>query len=500
MSRPTVPSPPTVPAEPTAPSGEAEPIDAALLRIAGVVVLGVIMSILDVTVVNVALPTFQHTFADAGRPASYTAVAWTVTAYTLAMAAVIPLTGWAAGRFGTKRPFMLAVALFTAGSVLCACAPSIEVLIGFRVLQGLGGGMLMPLGMTIVTRAAGPGRIGRLMSILGVPMLLGPIAGPILGGWLIETASWHWIFLINLPLGVVTLVCAWFALPADRANAAESLDLVGLVLMSPGLALFLYGVSSVPDHHTMASPKVYWPMIAGAALMSAFVVRTLRSRGPLLDLRLLRNRELSASVGALFLFSAAFFGGLLLVPTYFQEVRGETTLTSGLLLAPQGLGAMVAMTVSGRLSDRIPIGRIAPLGLALSAIGMLSLTWVSSDSPYWTYLIPALFVMGLGMGTGMMPLFTAALHTLRHHEVAHGTTMVSISRQLATSCGVALMSTLLANDALRHGLVHAFGHAYLVAAVLMLTAFVPLYFLPRTPRTPRAAAGSRADATVVAKP
>ena len=160
-------------------------IDGAVLKIAGVVVLGAIMTILDITVVNVALPTFQTAFTGIDDPLPYSTVAWTVTGYTLALATVIPLTGWAADRFGTKRLYLAAIGLFTLGSALCAAAQSIEMLITFRVLQGLGGGMLMPLGMTIMTRAAGPHRMGRLMAVLGIPMLLGPIMGPILGGWLI---------------------------------------------------------------------------------------------------------------------------------------------------------------------------------------------------------------------------------------------------------------------------------------------------------------------------
>src|SRR4051812_32736357 len=263
-------------------------IDAAVLKIAGVVVMGAIMSILDITVVNVALPTFQTVFGSVSHPIAYSTVAWSVTAYTLALATVIPMTGWAADRFGTKRLYMTAIALFVAGSVLCSASWSIGALIGFRVLQGLGGGMLMPLGMTIMTRAAGPHRMGRLMAILGVPMLLGPICGPILGGWLIQVASWHWIFLINVPLGIIALVYAWRALPKDTPEPSESFDFLGMALMSPGLALFLYGVSSIPGEGTFNAPKVYAPMLVGVALIVLFVFHSFRPEHPLLDLRLFK--------------------------------------------------------------------------------------------------------------------------------------------------------------------------------------------------------------------
>ena len=419
-------------------------LDSAVLKVAGVVVLGAIMSILDITVVNVALPTFQNAFGTHDSPVSYAHVAWTVTAYTLALATVIPLSGWAADRFGTKRLYMLAILLFTLGSALCSTASSISMLIVFRVLQGLGGGMLMPLGMTIMTRAAGPKRMGRLMAVLGVPMLLGPILGPILGGWLIQIASWHWIFLVNVPLGAAALVYAWFVLERDAPEPSEAFDFMGMALMSPGLALFLYGVSSIPGEGTFAAPKVWATMLGGAVLMALFVLHSFRPAHPLIDLRLFRNRNLTLTVITMFLFAGAFYGGLLLVPTYFQEVRGESTLNAGLLVAPQGIGAMLTMPIAGALADKLPIGRIVPVGISVILVGLLGLTQVGADTSY-VFLIGSLFVMGLGMGGTMMPLFTAALKVLRHHEVARGSTLLNITQQVASSCGVALMSVLLTN-------------------------------------------------------
>jgi len=496
-------------AQPTTPEYP-DHIDGAVLKVAGVVVLGAIMTILDITVVNVALPTFQYVFTSADNQLAYSTVAWTVTGYTLALATVIPMTGWAADRFGTKRLYLAAIGLFTLGSALCALAESINMLILFRVIQGLGGGMLMPLGMTIMTRAAGPHRMGRLMAILGIPMLLGPILGPIIGGWLIEHASWHWIFLINVPLGIAAIVYAWIVLEKDSPQPSESFDFLGMALMSPGLALFLYGVSSIPGaaNDQYSYTRVWVTMVIGIALVVAFVFHTFRPEHPLLDLRLFKNRNLTVSNITMFLFAAAFFGGLLLVPTYFQQVRGESTLMAGLLVAPQGIGAMVTMPIAGTLSDRIPVGRIVPVGIVLIVIGMFGLTQVTEDTSY-TLLIAELVVMGFGMGATMMPLFTSALKTLKHHEVARGSTLLNIIQQVASSVGVAVISVILtahlnASDlakpamaatldpsltdavggaaAVAAGLkdaAAAFADTFWVAWALVALTLIPAYFLPR---------------------
>jgi EmrB/QacA subfamily drug resistance transporter len=511
----------------TAPPVYPDKIDGPVLKIAGVVVLGAIMSILDITVVNVALPTFQTEFGTPSAPLLYSTVTWTVIAYTLALAMVIPLTGWAADRFGTKRLYMTALLLFTLGSMLCATATSIGMLIGFRFLQGLGGGMLMPLGMTIMTRAAGPARMGRLMAILGVPMLLGPIFGPILGGYLIDNYSWHWIFLINVPIGIIAITYAFFVLASDRPTPSESFDWVGAALMSPGLAMFLYGVSSIPGEGTFFSFKVIFWGTLGLLMIASFVFWSFRTKHPLLDLRLFANRNLTVSVMTMFLFAAAFFGGLLLVPTYFQQVRGETPLQAGWLMAVQGLGAMVTMPIAGALMDKLPVGRIVPFGLVAIIGGMFALTQITATTPY-SYILPVLFVMGMGMGSTMMPLMTSALKTLKSHDVARGSTLLNISQQVASSIGVAIMSVVLTNGlkndpllkaatafneatagvkdpqklgqiaqtfpqvagllakgqevlmaAVHEAMAVAFANTFWVAAILLSLTLIPAYFLPR---------------------
>ena len=514
----------------TSPTGQiddSDKITPELLKIAGVVVLGAIMSILDVTVVNVALPTFQTELSGSDESLAYSTVAWTATAYMLALAAVIPLTGWAADRFGTKRLYMTAIALFTIGSLLCATAWNIEALIGFRVLQGLGGGMLMPLGMTIMTKAAGPHRMGRLMAILGIPMLLGPIMGPILGGILIDAASWHWVFLINLPIGLIGLVYSWRVLPKDAPEPSESFDVVGMILLSPGLASLLYGVSSMAEG-TVLTGKVLIPAAIGIALIGAFVFWSFKPEHPLLDLRLFKDRNLTVSIITMFLFAGAFFGALLLVPTYFQQVDGYSVKKAGLLVAAQGIGAMLTMPIAGALTDKMPVGRIVPFGFLGILIGMFGLAQnTDPGTSDWT-IMAWLFVTGLGMGATMMPLFTSALKTLKAADVARGSTLLNVTQQVASATGIATISVVLTKSmrsgdilagseklpnvdggltaaqlaasshtdnggklrellgvsdaALQkgfHDLADAFQSSYWVAFGVLLATLIPVYFLPR---------------------
>jgi EmrB/QacA subfamily drug resistance transporter len=491
-------------------------LDKRVMVVAGVVVLGAIMSILDITVVAVAQRTFQDIFGK-----TQAQVAWTSTGYTLALATVIPLTGWAADRFGTKRLYILAIVLFTAGSALCSTASSLEMLVFFRVLQGLGGGMLMPLGMTILTRAAGPERLGRVMAILGVPMLLGPIFGPILGGWLIDVASWHWIFLINVPIGIVAAIYAYLVLEKDNVSPSESFDFVGMLLLSPGLALFLYGVSSIPaaqqEHGTMFTSTVLISSLLGIALTVAFVPWALRKKNihPLVQLRLFTNRYMTVAVITMALFAMAFFGASLLFTLYFQQVRGESPLASGWLVAPQGFGAMLTMPVAGFLADKIGPGKVVLTGLVFDTLGMGMLFSVNESTSY-AYIITAFVVMGLGMGSTMMPVFTAALASLKSADVARGSTLMNITQQISISIGTALFSVLLTSaynahasvvgptlalqggtDPAKLGLsadqaktvtaqgIHfmgsSFGHIYLVAAALVALCLIPAWFLPRKP-------------------
>ncbi|GAB7143137.1 MFS transporter [Mycobacterium riyadhense] len=507
-------------ADPQTPQA-ADQLDARLLRIAGVCVLGSMMTIVDTTVVTVAQRTFVAAFQT-----TQAVVAWTMTGYTLAMAAVIPLAGWAADRFGTKRLFMGSLAAFTLGSLLCAMAPNIGLLIAFRVMQGLGGGMLMPLVLTILTREAGPKRMGRVLAVLGIPMLLGPIFGPVLGGWLIDAYSWEWIFWINLPIGLIAFVLAAIVFPQDHSAPSETFDFLGMLLLSPGLATFLYGVSVVPSRGTVTDRQVWMPVAIGLVLIIGFVLHALhRSDHPLIDLRLFKNRVVTLANAAMFFFAASFFGAGLLFPSYFQELLHQTPLQAGLSMVPRGIGAMVTMPVAGSLMDRRGPAKILLVGITLIAAGMGIFAYgVAKHADYVPTLITGLTIMGLGMGATMMPLAAAAVQTLAPNQIARGSTLVNVNQQVASSVGTALMSVILTSqfnrsenvsaaikievlreDAARRGvpvdpsemppqaldanfpgnLLHDLSNAYavvfVVAVVLVAVTYIPVTFLLKKP-------------------
>jgi len=335
-------------------------MDRDLWRLASVVVLGTIMSILDTTIVNVAIETLGRDL-----DASLNEIQWVSTGYLLALATVIPLTGWAMERFGGKRMWMLSVTLFLCGSTLCGLAWSTTSLIVFRVLQGFGGGMILPIGQAILAQAAGPQRMGRVMSVIGVPTLLGPIFGPIIGGLIVDNASWRWIFFVNLPVGAVALALAARILPSAERDTRSPLDVVGLLLLSPGLALLVYALSEFGIRGGF-DQRVIAGAAAGALLLVAFVLHARRDHA-LIDISLFRDRAFSAASGTVFIFGVSLFGAMLILPLYYQVVRSESALSAGLLLAPQGLGAAMAMPVAGRLTDRLGAGRVVPFGVGPSA-------------------------------------------------------------------------------------------------------------------------------------
>jgi EmrB/QacA subfamily drug resistance transporter len=290
--------------------------------------------------------------------------------------------------------------------------------------------------------AAGRGRIGRVKAVLGIALQLGPIAGPLLGGWLVDDVSWRWIFFINLPIGVVAFVLALRILPRDEPAPHERFDTLGLFLLSPGLALVIYGLAKSTSAGGFGAVEVWGTALAGFVLLAGFVWHALRTPHALVDLRLFKNRVFAASSVTLVLMIVSVFGAMLLLPLWFQAVRGESALDSGLLLAPQGLGAMLVMPIAGKLTDKTGVGKIVIPGLLVLLASTLGLTQLSGDTSYWV-TSAILFVMGIGMGFSMMPLFSGAMQTLRKAAVARASTLLNIIQQVGAAIGTAVMSVVL---------------------------------------------------------
>jgi EmrB/QacA subfamily drug resistance transporter len=473
-------------------------LDPHLKRLAVVVVLGSIMSILDTTIVNVAIPTLSRDFK-----APLSTVQWVSTGYLLALAMTIPLTGWAVERFGAKRMWIASLALFLVGSALSGAAWSIQSLIVFRILQGIGGGMIMPIGQSIMATAAGPQRMGRVMSLLGVPMLLGPVLGPVIGGLILDSVSWRWIFYVNIPIGIVAIALAVRILPGhEKTDRAFKLDALGLCLLSPGLGLFVYGLSQAGQG---SAASVFVPAVLGVALVAAFVLHALKTKiTPLIEVVLFKDRQFAAAAVTTFCFGAALFGGMFLLPIYYQVVRGQTALTAGLLMAPQGIGAAMVMPLAGKLTDRYGAGRVVPAGLGVAIVGTVVYTQLGAHTSF-AVLGLSLFVRGIGFGFVMMPAISAAYQTLAPAQVPRASTAINIVQRVGGSIGTALVAVVLEHQisVQVHGvsgglsgvssatpgeiarvaqpLATAFGNTFWWVLGLTVAALVPALLLSRKP-------------------
>jgi EmrB/QacA subfamily drug resistance transporter len=459
-------------------------IEPHVWRIAAVVVVGAVMSILDTTIVNVALETLGRDLHS-----SLADIQWVATGYLLALGAVIPVSGWAAGRFGAKRLWLASVVLFTLGSALCGIAWSTESLIAFRVLQGIGGGMIMPIGQMMLTRAAGPSRLGRIMSVVGLAMILAPIFGPTIGGLMIDHLDWRWIFYVNVPVGAIGLVMGARMLPSTEEGVHRTrLDRIGLALLTAGVPLIVYGLAEIGQHGTLDSAQAYGPLLIGLALVIAFIAHALRAAEPLLNIRLFREPSFAAAALTTFVLGAGLFGAMIVMPLYFQLVRGEDAVTTGLLLIPQGLGAALAMPFAGRLSDRLGGGRIALAGLAVTLLTTLPFTVLGASTSY-LLIGAAMLGRGFGIGLTMMPAMTAAYARLEPADIAHATPQLNVLQRVGGSIGIALLTVVL-----QHGLTGArtpdagaaaFGHTYLWVLALSAVALIPAYVLARAERGER---------------
>lgn len=421
-----------------------------------VVLLGVVMTMLDTTIVNVALSTLARDFHT-----TLATMQWAVTGYLLALSMTVPVTGWAVGRFGGRNVWLVSLVLFIAGSALSAAAWSVWSLVAFRAVQGLGGGLLLPVGQMMLAQAAGKERMGRAMGMISVPAMLVPVLGPPLGGLIVEGLGWRWLFLINVPICAAALLAALLLLPREAGAGPRRLDLLGLALLSSGLAALVYGLSEVGNGASLTHPALW----AGVVLVAAFAVRALRAPGTLLDLRLFGDRTFAAAVAAMVCYSAALFGFTVLVPLYSQLAEGGSALDAGLLLAPMGIGAAITMPIAGKLTDsRGPRG-VGAAGVVLAVAGIVAFVLLGG-------LVP-MFVLGLGHGLVSTSVIAAAFKTLDRATIPAATTLSTIAIRLAAPFGVAVPAVLL-QVFTRAGVEQPFTYVFWVVVALAGVSLLPI--------------------------
>jgi EmrB/QacA subfamily drug resistance transporter len=442
------------------------------------------MSILDTTIVNVALETLGR---DLHRPIANTQ--WVITGYMLSLAAVIPVTGWAARRFGAKPVYLLSLILFTAGSALCGVAQSLDQLILFRIIQGIGGGMILPLGQLLMATAAGPKRMGRVMSMVAIPAMLAPILGPTLGGLIVDNASWRWIFYVNLPIGLIAFLASWRTLPRVERSPTDRLDIRGLILMATGLPLFTYGLAEIGTTGSFTATSVLLPAIAGLALVGAFVLHALRIPRPLLDLHLYRRATFASASITMFCLGGALFGGMILMPLYWQQVRFESVVDTGLLTAPMGLGMALVMPFAGRFADRFGGGPLALAGVIVTTLATIPFGFIGAHTSILDLSL-AMFVRGMGVGLAFMPAMSAAFAALRPAELADATPQLNVLQRVGGSIGTAIVAVVLQRALTgAHGasaIAGAYGTAFWWSLGLTALAIVPCIVLLRAERAARA--------------
>jgi EmrB/QacA subfamily drug resistance transporter len=449
-------------------------VDRGVWIIAAACSCGPLMSGLDSTMVNVSLDTLGSVFK-----VGLDTIQWVTSGYLLALALSLPLSGWLIDRIGARRIFLGCFAGFIVFSVMSGLAGSIQSLIAFRVLQGVAGGLLAPMMQMMMARHAGR-HMARVIGIAAMPVMVGQMLGPSLGGLLLGSLGWRWIFFVNIPVGVLAICFAWFALPRDEATLGRRLDLVGFAMISPGLALLLQGLVTLAH----GDVEAVFSLVASIVLLASFTWYALRDpANALIDLRLFRGSVFRAAAATQYLSNAINFGGQLLLPLWFLNVRGESPAITGMMLAPLGLGIFFALPIMGRLSERFGARVISGAGAALSMVGTLPFVFAPADTPY-PLLGAALFLRGFGGGSITIPSAAAAYASVPRESLSHATTAINICQRFGGPTGAAGLAILL-QFALNHAATPGRAYQWAFGALVGVAAsglFAASHLPGRRPR------------------
>jgi EmrB/QacA subfamily drug resistance transporter len=435
--------------------------------------VGSALTILSAATLNIALDHLIAAF-----DSNLATVQWLTTGYLLTLSLALPLTGWMSARFGIRRLYLGCLVGFTLTSALCALSWSIGSLMAFRLLQGIAGGLLAPLFQTIVAQIAGPNRMGRLMSLVAVPISVMPMLGPVVGGMVIEFLPWRWLFLINLPLALPGIWVAWRYLPAGEAPPRRPLDWIGLMLASPGLAALTWGISEFGHTGSLAHPAVLVPLLGGALMIVGFLAHVRRRTDGLIDLSPFRRPTYTLAGLAIFVANMVNFGGQLLLPLYLQQALHLSPLHAGLLLGMQGIGTLVGILAFGWLADRYNPGTVSAAAGVITFLGTLVFAFVAWDLPLW--LIGAtLAFRGFGMTGTTTPALAAGYRGLTRAEMANASTVLNMVQRMGAPLGTAILAVALQWRLASDPAPVAFGFGFALAAGISLAAVVVTAALAR---------------------
>ncbi len=448
-------------------------IDPRVWKIASVVLFGPLMSTLDSTVVNVSLATLSrelHTALDT--------IQWVTTGYLLALALTLPMTGWTVDRFGIKRVYLCCFGAFTLTSLLCGVADSAKALILFRLLQGMAGGLLAPMAQMMIARIAGP-HMARVMTLMVMPVLIGPMLGPTLAGLILQYASWHWIFFINLPIGALATVLAAVVLPSDELSAnRRSFDFIGFGSLAPGLVLLLYGLESLASRHVPLAITI-GEILAAAALIAFSIRHCLNSkRPPLVDIRLFGQRIFSMAAITQFSSNSVSFGAQLLMPLYLLTARHTSPEHTGEMMAATGVGMLCTYPFVGVLVERRGARAVASTGAFIALCGTLPFAFLNYDSFPSLAVMSAMFVRGVGLSAIGVPSITCAYASVPQNILPSATTAINIVQRLGGPVGTALVALTLHARLAAHPAPAAFSETFALLCGLQAFTYLCALQLP----------------------
>jgi MFS transporter, DHA2 family, multidrug resistance protein len=404
------------------------------------------MEVLDTTVVNVSLPHIAGNLS-----ATIDESTWALTSYLVANAIVLPLTGWLANYFGRKRLLMTSVAGFTVASFLCGLAPNLPLLILFRVIQGFTGGALQPISQAVLLEAFKPEDRGRAMGFWGLGIVVAPILGPVLGGWLTDSYSWRWVFYINIPVGIaaLALIRAYVFDPAYITRRSNRIDYWGIGMLAVGVGALQLLLDKGQEDDWFSSRLITTLAVLAFAMLVAFIVRELRAEQPVVDLRVLKIRTYTVGVLLMTVMGFVLYGSLVLLPLLLQTLLGYPSLQAGIALAPRGMGSFIAMPLVGMLIGKVDARKVLGVGLALGASTLFWLGSLNTSLGYWDIFWPQ-FIQGVSLGLLFVPLTTITMDAIPRENMGNATSIFNLMRNIGGSMGIAAATTLLTRHRQAH--------------------------------------------------